>query len=209
MKIHNGIEILEGLDEIVQPAHTALVVWDVQNGLVNRIFNKEEFLTNLKGLLAALRGKMPVFYTLITPLAPAYRSGWSYLSMMRRFGVDDPAKLPNFMAPGSPDREVPAEVAPIPGDILIEKSTANIFLGTDFEAMLRNRGIKSLIFTGIATDIGVEHSARDAGARGFYPVIASDCASSMNADAHHHSLATLARLAITATAAEIIAAGRC
>lgn len=204
MKTFKGIEILETLDEIVQPAHTAMVVWDVQNGLVNRIFNKEEFLTNLKKLVEALRGKMPVFYTLITPLPAAFRSGWSYLSMMKRFGVDDPAKLLGFMAPGSSDREVHEAVKPGLDDILIEKSTANIFLGTDFETMLRNRGIKTIIFTGIATEIGVEHSARDASARGFYPVVATDCVSSADPEAHGRSLANLGRLAITATAFEIM-----
>ena len=48
--------------------------------------------------------------------------------------------------------------------------------------MMKNRGVKSLIFTGIATEMGVELSARDAAARGFYPVIATDCVSSMNKD---------------------------
>jgi len=61
-------------------------------------------------------------------------------------------------------------VKPQPGDLQIEKATANIFLGTNFELMMKNCGVKSLIFTGIATEMGVELSARDAAARGFYPV---------------------------------------
>jgi len=55
--------------EIVDPGHSCLVIWDVQNGLVDRIFNKEEFLNNLKDLVENLRKKMPVVYTLITPPA--------------------------------------------------------------------------------------------------------------------------------------------
>ncbi len=206
MKNFNGTEIFESLDEITRPSHTALVVWDVQNALVNRIFNKGEFLTNLKKMVESLRGKMPVFYTLIAPLPLGFRSGWNHYSMMKRFGVDDPAKVPAFMAPGTSDRDIPDAVKPQSGDIQFEKATPNIFLGTNFESMLRNRGIKSVIFTGIATEMGVEHSARDAAARGFYPVVVTDCVSSMDPEAHRRSLATMSRLAVTATSTEIIQA---
>ena len=125
--------------------------------------------------------------------------------MMRRFRIDDPAELPVFMAKGSPEREIPEIVKPQPGDLQIEKASANIFLGTNFELMMKNRGVKSLIFTGIATEMGVELSARDAAARGFYPVIATDCVSSMNKDSHDRSLANLARLTTLASSGEILA----
>jgi nicotinamidase-related amidase len=204
MKTFNGVEIYENLKETIDPSHTCLVVWDVQNGLVNRIFNKDSFLSSLKHLLEGIRGKMPIVYTLITPLPQGYQSGWNLFSMMRMYQVNDPSKLPVFMAPGSPDREIPEAVKPQPGDIQMEKTSPNIFLGTHFELMMKNRGVKSLIFTGIATEIGVEHSARDAAARGFYPVVVSDCVSSMNREGHERSLSNLARLALTADSKEIL-----
>jgi nicotinamidase-related amidase len=205
MKTFNGVDIYENLKEIVEPSRSCLVVWDVQQGLVNSIFNREAFLASLKTLVEGLRGRMPIVYTLITPLPQAYQSGWSLLSMMRRFRIDDPAELPVFMAKGSPEGEIPATVKPQPGDLQIEKATANIFLGTNFELMMKNCGVKSLIFTGIATEMGVELSARDAAARGFYPVIATDCVSSMNKDSHDRSLANLARLTTLASSQEILA----
>ena len=100
MKKAYGIEIYENLKEILNPERACLVVWDVQNGLVSRIYNKTEFVSDMKYLINALRGKIPVVYTLITPAAKEFRSSWSYYAMMRRFGVDDPAKLPDFMAKG-------------------------------------------------------------------------------------------------------------
>jgi nicotinamidase-related amidase len=198
------VEIYENLKEIIHPYHSCLVVWDVQMGLVNRIFNPEAFLNSLKPLLEGLRGKMPIVYTLITPLKAEFQSGWNLWAMMRMFQVKDPAQLPVFMAPGSPERNIPESVKPHAGDLQIEKATPNIFLGTNFELMMKNRGIKSLIFTGIATEMGVEHSARDASSRGFYPVVVSDCVSSMSQEGHERSLLTLSRLAITATSREIL-----
>jgi nicotinamidase-related amidase len=204
MKSVYGINIYENLKEIINPERSCLVVWDVQNGLVSRIFNKDEFGEKLKNLIDKLRTKMPVFYTLITPPVKRLRSSWSYYSMMKRFGVDDPSKLPDFMAEGTPEREIFSEVKPYESDIVIEKSTASIFIGTYFEYMLRNRDIETIIFTGIATEIGVESSARDASNRGFYPVIVSDCVSSMNKPAHERSLENMAKMFICEKSETII-----
>jgi len=206
MKRVNGINVFESLKEIVDPAHTCLVVWDVQNGLVDRIFNKGEFMTALKPFIDNLRGRMPVFYTLITPLPRAFASSWYLYSMMRRFNVDDVTELPPFMAPGSQERLVPDDVKPKQDDIVFEKATASIFLGTNFEFMLQNRQITTILFTGIATDIGVESSARDAANRGFYPVVVSDCVSSMDKDAHERSLKNMSRLFIVENSADLLRA---
>ena len=198
------IAVYETLSEIIDPGHSCLIVWDVQNGLVDRIFNKEEFIANLKGLVENLRNKMPVVYTLITPLPRKFQSSWNIYNMMRRYNVKEVDKLPNFMPPGSREREIPEAVKPGKNDIMLDKSTASIFIGTNFENMMRNRGITTLIFTGIATEFGIESSARDASNRGFYPVVVSDCVSSMNKDAHERSLRNLDKIAVVKTSADIL-----
>ena len=99
---------------------------------------------------------------------------------MRRFNVKEIDKLPSFMAQGSKKREIPEVVKPAESDILLEKPTASIFIGTNFEYLMRNRGITTLILTGIATEMRIESSARDAANRGFYPVVVSNCVSSTN-----------------------------
>ncbi len=204
MKQAYGITVYESLAEIIAPAHTCLVVWDVQSGLVDRVFNKEEFLGKLKTLIGGLRGKVPVAYTLITPAPRGFQSSWSLYSMMRRYNVAEPEKLPRFMAPGSPEREIPQAITPGEGDILLDKPTASIFIGTNFENLMRNRGVTTLLFTGIATEMGVESSARDASNRGFYPVVISDCVSSMDREAHARSLKNLEKIAIVRDSAEIL-----
>ena len=200
----NGITVYDDLTEIVDPQHACLVVWDVQVGLVNRIFNKDEFLGRLKGLVEGLRTKMPIVYTLITPPAWEFRSAWSIYTMMRRFNVKEVSQLPNFMAPGSKEREIPEAVKPAEGDVLLDKPTASVFVGTNFEHMMRSRGIVTVIFAGIATEYGVESSARDASNRGFYPVVVSDCVSSTDREAHERSLMNLEKLVIVKHSAEIL-----
>ena len=108
------------------------------------------------------------------------------------------------MVTGSKERELPEMVQPKHTDIVLEKSTASIFIGTNFEHMMRNRNIDTLIFTGIAAGMGIESSARDASNRGFYPVVVGDCVSSLDKDAHERSLKTMAKLFIVETAGNIL-----
>jgi nicotinamidase-related amidase len=204
MKKVNGIRVYENLGEIVEPSHSCLVVWDVQNGLVDKIFNKEEFMANLTNFIEKLRNTMPVVYTLITPLPGDFTSSWRCYSMMRRFNVTNMNALPSFMSVGSKEREIPDIVKPVGSDMVLEKSTASIFIGTNFEYLMRNREITTLIFTGIATELGIESSARDASNRGFYPVVVSDCVSSPDKEAHEHSLKNLAKFVIVEKSGNIL-----
>jgi len=204
MKTADGVIVYENIREIVEPRHSCLIVWDVQNGLVDKTFNKEEFMATLKNFIEKMRGKMPVVYTMITPPPKGFASSWNYYSMMRRFNVDDINKLPPFMAIGSEERAIPEIVKPRPTDIVLEKPTPSILIGTNFEYLMRNRGITTLIFTGIATEIGIESSARDASNRGFYPVVVSDCVSSSDKEAHERSLRNLAKLLIVEKAGDIL-----
>jgi len=205
MKTLGKLAIFENLKEIANPEYTALVLWDCQNGLVDHIFNKEEFLANLKALLAAARRrKIPVIYTKITPVPAGYQSGWGIYQAMKRFGVDDTSKIPVFMKLGSPEAEIPAALAPAEGEVVLNKHSANIFFGTNFEQLMRFRGVQTILFTGIATEYGVEHSAREAAIRGFYTVVVSDCVSSTDKTAHEMALKILPRMCLVLPSKDIM-----
>ncbi len=178
---------MNNIDEIaqfVQPAKTALVLWDIQKMLVDTIFNREEFLNNVRKLAAAARAKsIPVIFTKITPLPGRFESPARKYMMRNRPKGYNPG-------PGAFD----LVISPEHDDIVIDKNTASIFVGTNFELLTRNAGISTIVFTGIATEIGVESSARDAGNRGFFPVIVSDAVSSRDKEAHTRSLENLKNL---------------
>ncbi|HII83088.1 MAG TPA: cysteine hydrolase [Ferroplasma sp.] len=205
MKTLGNKTIFENIGEILAPEHTLLVNWDIQNGLVKNIFNREEFVSNVKKLTGKSRDKgIPVLYTKITPLPFRYMAPSSIYSFMKRFGVDDPSKLPVFMAPGSDDAEIYHEVAPEKDDYVLNKHTASLFIGTNVDNMLKNAGIKTLIFTGIATEIGVETSVRDAGTLGYYTVVASDSCSSHSKEMHEVSLKSMSAVSTVMDTESII-----
>lgn len=183
------VQIDQELKEIVGPARTALLVWDVQNRLVNNIFNRDIFLSNTKRLVIKAREKgVPVIFSKSMPLPEKFESParkYMFRNMFKNF--KNMAQVPNGQ-----DLTIEA----LENDIVIPKNTASMFIGTNFEMLLRNAGITTIVFTGIATEMGVESSARDASNRGFFPVIITDAVSSMNEDAHKRSLENLARMMI-------------
>ena len=79
-----------------------------------------------------------------------------------------------------------------------------MFIGTNFEMLLRNAGITTVAITGIATEYGVESTARDASNRGFFPVIITDAVSSYSQENHNRSLENIKNMSIQLKSEEII-----
>ncbi len=201
------IKIYETLSEIVNPDHTALVVWDVQNALFSRIYNQAEFLVNLKQIIGAARKvNVPIIYSKILVMPKNFDSSWRIFIQMRRFGVSDPEKLPPWLPQDSPLSQIPTEFAPFPNDIVINKYTASLFIGTHVETLLHNAGIKTLLFTGIATEAGVESSARESSNRGFYTLVVEDCVSTIDHETQELALTLMKRnfMLLVKPSAEII-----
>lgn len=197
---------------MIETSHTALVVWDVQNMLVNSIFNKDQFMKHITTIIdSARKSKVSIFYTAIQFLPPKYQSSvWQYM-MAKRFGQrqsgpqgqrEGEQQKQGFM-PTPQDLEL--AVKPNPQDeVVITKHAASIFVGTHFEYMIRNAGIATIVFTGISTEMGVESSARDAFNRGFYPVIVSDAVSSHDKQAHERSLENMKNMAEVISTKDIV-----
>jgi nicotinamidase-related amidase len=176
------------IEEILDPSHTALVVWDVQRGTTKVIFNKEEFSRNLNSVveLARKSNSIPIFFTPIQTLPKRFESS-AIIYTLGKLGFD--RLFEQFTAE---DRDF--TIKPKEDEIVINKHTGSIFIDTGFERMLRNAGIITVVFTGIATEGGVESSARDAFNRGFYSVVVSDCVSSPSKDGHDRSLENMKNL---------------
>jgi nicotinamidase-related amidase len=193
--------IYNTIEEILDPSHTVLVVWDVQNMLVNRIFNKEEFTINISLVIGlARKATVPIFFTRIQVLPMRFESPsriytFNRQAFYKNLGFDR-MKQPT-------EEDISLAIKPLQSEIVIDKHTASIFIDTSFEYMLRNAGIITVVFTGIATEFGIESSARDAFNRGLYSVVVSDCVSSPDKDGHNRSLENMKNLITIISSKEI------
>ena len=188
------MEIGNELKEILNSGKSALLVWDVQNMLVRNIFNPEIFMDNTNRLISLAKElKVPVIFSKITPLPEKFESPSRKYFFRKRLSL----------MKQTPDG-LDLAIEPTGDDIVISKHTASIFIGTNFEQLLRNAGITTVIITGIATEFGVESSGRDASNRGFFPVIITDAVSSYDQEAHYRSLENLKNMMILLKTEELI-----
>lgn len=165
----------------LRPEETALVLVDLQRGVAGAAtapHPAEEVVSRAARLLAACRarGVLPV----LVHVDPG--PGWS---LFPRPPCDQPrpvTPLPrdwsDFMPP----------LAPQPSDVMITKHQPNAFFGTDLEIHLRRRGVRTLLLGGIATNVGVEATARAAHERGYVQVFVEDVMAAREADLHEHSV---------------------
>jgi nicotinamidase-related amidase len=160
------------------PQSTALVLIDLQNGIIRLPLaprTGDEVLATGRRLAERFRAhRAPVVLV---------RVGWSADDGDRlRQTVDRPTPRPEGGLP--PDWSTLADKLAQPGDILITKRQWGAFHGTELDLQLRRRGVTTIVLGGIATNFGVESTARQAWEHGYEVVLVEDACTGPAADLH-------------------------
>ncbi|WP_175734211.1 isochorismatase family protein [Burkholderia ambifaria] len=178
----------------------ALVAIDLQNGIVSlpvKPYTGAEVVAKTVELAAAFRALgLPVIYV-HTSYGP---DGGVALKVK----TDAPSPPPNL----DPEWSAFAPALGVsPADIVVTKHQGGAFTGTDLDVQLRRRGITDIVLTGIATNIGVESTARQAYENNYNVVIVSDAVSTSSPDAQTFALTQIfPKLGQVAVAADVEAA---
>jgi nicotinamidase-related amidase len=182
-------KIANTLEELVNPTRAALLLWDMEYGIAPHAFNYQDILLTLRTLsTAARRIGVPVFYSIQQgfDLAKEEADVWVRIRM-RRANTNDPSQL--LKQKENPhDREIVEPLKPQPQDSVFHKRRPDGFVGTDFDLMLRSQGVKTIIIGGVATEGGVEGTARSARNLGYDVVVLRDGVGSCNPDLHEMAL---------------------
>jgi len=173
-----GMEVLETLDEIVDPKHTALLLWDFAENVVLNRYSTEDLVRNGSRLLAAARKhRVLTIFSHQNNMRIVGDTGAPTVRMRMTRARKPVADIAGEPEPkGFPDKPQLVEaMRPQSSEIVFEKFIPNAFLGTSFEWWLRKYAIKTVILTGVNVATGINGTAREAISRGFYAVIARDC----------------------------------
>lgn len=180
------------LEEFIAPSHTVLVMWDMQKGLAGRAQYADRIkVAALRLLAAADRAQVPVIWSrhVLPPLA--FMSPPFLLFLMKKQKVDHPSQLVESMRPGMEETEFLDGLVPAAHHIVIEKSQPSLFVDTPLDLRLKRLQVRTLVLAGVATDIGIEFTARHAAASGYFSVVVEDATGSYTQEAHERSLAFL------------------
>jgi len=184
----------------LDPHTTALVVVDLQRGIVARPaapHSATDVIARAAVLARACRERGALVVLVRVAFSPSMRDR-----------LAPPADTP---APAGP---VPAgfgdlvpELAQGPNDVVITKRQWGAFYGTDLDLQLRRRGVRTLLMTGIATNFGVESTARDAWERAYHLVFVEDAMTTATEEMHRFPVANIfPRLGRVRAAADVLAA---
>jgi len=187
---------------VLRPAECALVVVDLQKGIValpTEPHPPAKVIANAASLAQALRSE-----------------GGLVVLVRVAFAADGKDALRPTLDPGAPAfsgarppdwSEIVPELAGHPEDHLVVKKQWGAFYGTDLDLQLRRRRIGTLILCGISTSIGVESTARSAFERGYDQVFAEDAMASRATAEHEHTVARIfPRMGRVRRTSEVLAA---
>jgi nicotinamidase-related amidase len=212
-----GREIPESLAEIVNPRHTVVIVHDMQKDntapgwaydKVGRRIDVSKILPPLVRFLEdARRQGVRVMYTQYTNL-PNFAS-YTDVRIRSDYGrLTDPQQRAALegLVEDTPGWTTIDELKPQPGEVIIRKFRVDAFIGTPLELFLRLNRIRTLVHTGIATEVGILPTAWHALNVGFFPVVPEDCVGPMEPQYHEDAMRFLRRLAIPSRSLEIVEA---
>ena len=187
-----GLDVPETLEDICHPARMAIIVYDMQAGILSQLPNAQAITQQVVQVLNAARaGGFRNFYTRHMSLPSEAAGVFQLRTAMawQRAARLDQVK-PAFLRDSPPFQLVP-ELEPRASEVIFDKITMSCFVGTPLDLALRDCAINAFNIVGVAIEIGIEPTARHGTDLGYIPVIVTDACGAGNEEAAQRSIESL------------------
>lgn len=192
MKNIFGLSIPQTLEEVCDPQRVALLVYDMQIGILSQIKNGGVVTRQVSKVLTAARAAgVRVFFSRHLSLPKELMGMFQFRMAMTWQHVDSPDQVNPWFLRDAPGFQIVPELSPLPTEGVFDKLTMSAFEGTWLDFALRDCGINSFIVVGVATEIGIEPTARHGADLGYIPVLVTDACGAGNDEAAKRSIENL------------------
>jgi nicotinamidase-related amidase len=200
------LTIPQSLKEACDPARLALIVYDMQVGILSQISDGAVVTANALGVLQAAReAGVRVLFSRHLSL-PKELMGVAQLRMAMAWQrVASVEEVRPWFLRDSPGFQLLPEMTPRTSEAVFDKITMSAFEGTPLDITLRDCGVTAFLIVGVATEVGIEPTVRHGADLGYIPIIVTDACGAGHAEAGERALASLryAGDALFTTVAEI------
>ena len=187
-----GLAIPRTLEEVCDPSRMALLIYDMQVGVLNQLKNSEQIIAPVVQVLQAAReAGIRVFFSRHLSL-PKELMGVSQLrTAMAWQRVSSIEQVKPWFLRDSPSFQLVPELSPLASEAIFDKITMSAFEGTLLNIALRDCGISAIAFAGVAMEVGIEPTVRHAADLGYIPVVVTDACGAGHEEAAQRSIASL------------------
>jgi nicotinamidase-related amidase len=192
MKRAYGLAIPETLRETVDPSVTALIVYDMQIGILRQMKQGEAMLASVLRVLEIARAAgVRIYFTRHLSLPKKLAGVFQLRQMLAWQRVSSVGEANPWFLRDSPGFALAPQLAPREDEAIIDKIAMSAFEGTPLTIALRDVGAKSFIIVGVATEIGIDPTVRHGADLGFIPVVIEDACFPGHEDAGARSIANM------------------
>jgi len=187
-----GLDIRNTLEDVCDPSALALIVYDMQVGIVKQLKDGPEITERVVQVLeAARKAGIRVFFTRHLSLPKELMGAFQLRTAMAWQRVKSVNEVQPWFLRDSPGFPLVPEMNPRPSEAIFDKITMSAFEGTPLDIALRDCGIRAFAICGIALEIGIEPTARHGADLGYIPVVIKDACGYGHREAADRSIAAL------------------
>jgi len=175
VRARGSLPIPEALEDVCDPAALAVIVYDMQMGVLEQLPDGAEAVTQVERVLGAARtGGYPVFFTRHMSLPRRLMGVTQLRTAMAWQQATDPEQVDSWFLRDSPGYQIVPDLSPGPDEAVFDKLAMSAFAGTPLEMALRDLGIRAFAICGVALEVGIGPTVWHAVDLGLIPVVITD-----------------------------------